>query len=152
MTGAGGITVRVAVPADAPALLPLFQRFYGRFLEVPNADGIASRLTAAAPVDTVLMAESGGRAAGFASVRVIPQIESHRPHAELSDIYVAETQRRRGVGRALMAHAERLARERGCPRIHLTAGLENREALAFYRALGYSEFGITLFRDLGGTR
>ena len=152
MSRADGITVRMAAPADAPLLLPMFEAFYGRFLDVHDPDGIRARLVAAAPVDTVLVALVDGHPAGFASLRVLPQIETPHPHAELSDIYVNTGDRRRGVGRALMAHAERLARERGCPRMQLTTGLDNEDARAFYRTLGYAEFGFTLHRELEGTR
>ncbi len=151
MSARGETVVRVAVPADAPALLPMFQAFYGKYLEVHDAEGIRSRLAAAASVDTVLVALSDGHPAGFASLRVIPQIETAHPHAELSDIYVDERFRRRGVGRALMSHAERLACERGCVRIHLTTDRWNEGARAFYGALGYSEFGVTLNRELEGS-
>lgn len=151
MSRPDGITVRAAVPADAPLLLPLFEAFYGRYLDVHDADGIRARLVAAASVDTVLLALSEGHPAGFASLRLLPQIETSRPHAELSDIYVREGDRRRGVGRALMAHAEHLAWEGGCPRMQLTTGLDNDGARAFYRALGYAEFGRTLHRELEGT-
>lgn len=150
MSRPGEIVVRTAVPDDAPALLPMFRAFYGRYLEVHDAEGIQSRLAAAADVDTVLVALSHGQPAGFASLRVIPPIESPRPHAELSDIFVGEAFRRQGVGRALMSEAERLARERGCVRVHLTTDLWNDGARAFYHALGYSEFGVTLNRELGG--
>lgn len=148
MSPSSGIVVRVAGPSDAPGLLPMFRTFYGKYLEVADAEDIGSRLVAAASVDTVLVALFQGQLAGFASLRVIPQIESARPHAELSDIFVDERFRRRGVGRALMSHAEGLARERGCARIHLTTDRWNDGARAFYRALGYSEFGVTLNREL----
>jgi ribosomal protein S18 acetylase RimI-like enzyme len=47
--------------------------------------------------------------------------------------------RHRGLGRALMAEAERLLRERGCPKINLQVRRDNREALAFYERIGFAE-------------
>jgi len=42
-----------------------------------------------------------------------------------------------GRGRALMAEAERLLLERGCPKLSLQVREGNEAALGFYRALGY---------------
>ena len=38
-----------------------------------------------------------------------------------------------------MAEAERLLRERGCPKINLQVRRDNREALAFYQRIGFAE-------------
>ena len=43
-----------------------------------------------------------------------------------------------GIGRALMAEAERLLAERGCPKISLLVREGNDDARAFYAALGYA--------------
>jgi ribosomal protein S18 acetylase RimI-like enzyme len=45
--------------------------------------------------------------------------------------------RQRGHARRMMGEAERLLAERGCPKLNLQVRGSNREALAFYRALGY---------------
>jgi len=50
---------------------------------------------------------------------------------------VAPEHRRHGLGRALMAEAERLLLAEGCPKINLQVRSGNAEALEFYRRLGY---------------
>jgi ribosomal protein S18 acetylase RimI-like enzyme len=50
--------------------------------------------------------------------------------------------RHRGLGRALMAEAERLLRERGCPKINLQVRHDNREAIAFYQRIGFAEDAV----------
>lgn len=45
--------------------------------------------------------------------------------------------RRQGIATRLMAEAERLAAERGAPKLNLQVVEGNDAALAFYRALGY---------------
>jgi ribosomal protein S18 acetylase RimI-like enzyme len=45
--------------------------------------------------------------------------------------------RRQGLGKDLMAAAERLLAERGCPKINLQVRSENADVIAFYVALGY---------------
>ena len=52
---------------------------------------------------------------------------------------VADSHRRRGLGRLLMAEAERALAERGCPKINLQIRATNRGVIAFYAALGYAQ-------------
>ena len=44
-----------------------------------------------------------------------------------------------GLGRALMAEAERLLVERGCPKLNLQIRVGNERVIEFYRALGYAD-------------
>jgi ribosomal protein S18 acetylase RimI-like enzyme len=52
-------------------------------------------------------------------------------------LVVDPNQRRRGAGRLLMEHAERIATEAGCELVELTSAIDRADAHAFYRALGY---------------
>ena len=52
---------------------------------------------------------------------------------------VAQAWRRRGVARAMVAHAEARLRERGCPKIDLMVRQNNRDVIAFYHAIGYAD-------------
>lgn len=54
---------------------------------------------------------------------------------QVSALWVPETLRGQGLGTELMAWAERLARERGCPRMFLET--LSFQALPFYEKLGY---------------
>jgi ribosomal protein S18 acetylase RimI-like enzyme len=57
----------------------------------------------------------------------------------IDSLWVDEAYRGRGVGGALMRHAEELARVRGIVNVHLeTTGFQ---ALSFYRKLGFEVFG-----------
>jgi len=51
---------------------------------------------------------------------------------------VAAGARRSGIGRALMAEAERVLGELGCPKVNLQIRATNEAAISFYEALGYS--------------
>jgi ribosomal protein S18 acetylase RimI-like enzyme len=44
----------------------------------------------------------------------------------------------KGLGRAMMAEAERLLREAGCPKINLQVRTTNKAVIDFYRRLGYT--------------
>ena len=52
---------------------------------------------------------------------------------------VAPSQRQLAIGRRLMAEAERLLAERGCPKLNLQVRSANAEVLEFYRRLGYQQ-------------
>lgn len=47
--------------------------------------------------------------------------------------------RHRGIARALVEHAESLLRERGCVRVKLQVEPRGRDAIGFYRRLGYEQ-------------
>jgi ribosomal protein S18 acetylase RimI-like enzyme len=51
---------------------------------------------------------------------------------------VAPERRRRGLGRAMMAEAERLLREAGCPKINLQVRTTNQGVIEFYKSIGYA--------------
>lgn len=148
MTGDDGLRVRTAAAEDADRLLPMFEAFYGDYLHPKTAEAIREHLRAADAIDTVLIAEEDGVPVGFASLRILPQVESGVPHAELADLFVDETRRRRGTGRALVALAEDFARRRGCRSLELTVGFDNDGARAFYRAAGFSDFALTMKKAL----
>ena len=50
---------------------------------------------------------------------------------------VDESRRGEGIGAAIMAEAERLLVERGCPKLNLQVRSTNQDVIAWYRSLGY---------------
>lgn len=144
--------MRTATADDAALLLPLYESFYGGHFRPKTVEAVREHLIAASMIDTVLVAELAGEPVGFASLRILPQVENDLPHAELSDLFVVEGHRRRGVGRALLAAAEGLAATRGSPWIVLVTGFENGGARDFYRALGFEDHALQMKKDLGGSR
>jgi len=67
----------------------------------------------------------------------------------VQDVYVLPEQRRRGVASALTRAAERLAAERGRPRISLSFGIANDAARLLYKKLGYRDAGVEPERVTG---
>ena len=55
---------------------------------------------------------------------------------------VAPEQRRKGIGRALMAEAESRLRGVGCPKINLQMRLDNVEAIGFYESIGFGQDNV----------
>ncbi len=145
MTNYPPLTVRIAFPADAPEIARLNRLFNG--VNEP-AENYARRMRDERRVDTLLLAEIDGRAAGFASLRLLPQVCYSEPYAELTELFVEEGFRRRGAGRALIAHAEELAREGGAPEMVILTGFDNHAARALYCRLGYRHQDLALNKSL----
>lgn len=55
-------------------------------------------------------------------------------------MFVEKSERGRGLGRLLLEEAEKLARERGFPRMELEVYAHNDAAIALYRSAGFEEF------------
>jgi GNAT superfamily N-acetyltransferase len=55
----------------------------------------------------------------------------------LEDLYVSQSARGSGLGRALVEATIERARERGCRRLELDVNTENPPAMALYRSLGF---------------
>ena len=66
---------------------------------------------------------------------VMAGYEGHR--GWINYLAVEPAERRKGLGRAMMAEAERRLRDAGCPKINLQVRATNVEALEFYRRLGF---------------
>ncbi len=90
----------------------------------------------------VLVAEGpSGDLLGFAELSIRPYAEgcSTDRVAFLEGWYVRPEARRRGVGRALVAAAERWAVEQGCSELGSDALLDNEVAAHAHRGLGFEE-------------
>jgi 3'(2'), 5'-bisphosphate nucleotidase len=87
----------------------------------------------------VVVAESGGRVAGFAEIQARPTSIGDAYEAWLGALAVADGFRGRGIGSALLAAVDDAARELGCSRIELESSEWRDEAHAFYRERGYDE-------------
>ena len=83
-----------------------------------------------------LIGESAGRIVGT----VMAGYEGHR--GWINYLAVEPGRQRAGLGRALMAEAERLLCAAGCPKINLQVRSTNAAVIAFYRRLGYAEDAV----------
>lgn len=92
-----------------------------------------------AHVPHAFVAKLDGTIAGFATV-----LPGEGAQAELEDLFVAPEAWRMGVGRALLAEAERRAARLGARTLHVVAGARARP---FYEASGYRFVG-TVATDL----
>jgi ribosomal protein S18 acetylase RimI-like enzyme len=135
----------LASVVDAPAIAKLNLLFN----EVDeSAEAISARMDDPACVETVILAKIADEAVGFALIRVVPSVLYSTPHAELTELYVMEEFRQRGIASDLIAFAEQVAAQKGARSILVQTGDDNLPALALYKKLGYEEYELTLKKRL----
>jgi ribosomal protein S18 acetylase RimI-like enzyme len=85
--------------------------------------------------------ERHGELVGFCAVRIdrAPPILVEVERAQITDLYVVETLRRRGIARALVDAALDWVRARRVARVEVRVASGNREGQAFWRALGFAD-------------
>lgn len=123
------IEVRAFEPTDQDAVVALWEACeLVRPWNDPSKD-IERKLQVAPKM--FLVAIVGGVLAGS----VMAGYEGHR--GWINYLAVRPELQRQGVGARLMAEAERLLEEAGCPKINLQVRSDNVDVIAFYRAIGY---------------
>jgi len=134
------VAIRPAARADVPLLLDLIARLaeYERRAEqaVATEELLAEHLFGARPAAEAVVAELDGEPVGFALWFTTFSTFLGLPGIWLEDLFVVPERRRRGIGRALLAHVAALALARGCGRLEWSALEWNEPALALYRQLG----------------
>ena len=146
------VIYREATAEDAGALGALLLEIMDDHGARPPASdklALVIRDVLAAADHTFMVAEAGGRIVGMCALIFSLSTWSAAPVCELQDVIVARSARRAQIGRGMLRAAERLAKERGCARLFLSAESWNLGARAFYSELGFSEKTCSYFeRDL----
>jgi ribosomal protein S18 acetylase RimI-like enzyme len=78
---------------------------------------------------------------------VVDQVTGDR-HSHIFMVYVAPKHRRRGIGSALVIHAENWAKQRGDRQITLQVFLNNQPAVNLYEKLGYQPYSLLMHKPL----
>ena len=139
------VTISMATMGDAHAIAKI-NLLFNEVDESPEA--IAARMSDPNCVETVILAKVANKAVGFALVRVVPSVLYSTPHAELTELYVMEKFRQRGIASDLVAFAEQVAVQKGARSILVQTGDDNQPALSLYKKLGYDEYDLTLKKRL----
>lgn len=141
-----GVRIRSFAVADTEAVVALWR---AAGLVVPWNDpyrDITRKLTV--QPELFLVAEAGGAVAGTAMVGY----DGHR--GWVNYLAVDPAHRGGGLGARLMAEAERLLAELGCPKLNLQVRATNTGVIDWYRSLGYDldgavGLGKRLIPDVG---
>jgi GNAT superfamily N-acetyltransferase len=132
--------IRPAAPADVPLILSMIRELaefekLAREVTATEAD-LKTALFGARPHAECVIAELGGKPAGFALFFHNFSTFLAKPGIYLEDLYVKSELRGKGVGRALLAHLASLAVRRGCGRFEWAVLDWNEPAIKFYQSLG----------------
>lgn len=132
--------IRPAAPADVPLILTLIRELaeYEKLADQVSATeaDLKTALFGARIHAECVIAELGGKPAGFALFFHNFSTFLAKPGIYLEDLYVKQELRGKGVGRALLAHLASLALRRGCGRFEWAVLDWNEPAIGFYKSLG----------------
>lgn len=139
--GAKGLVIRPATEGDAPLILALIRELagYEKLAHEVTADEATLRRNLFGEGHRgaeAVIAEHGGEPAGFALFFHNFSTFLGRPGLYLEDLFVRPAFRGGGVGKALLAHLARVAKERGCGRLEWWVLDWNEPAIGFYRSIG----------------
>jgi|SRR5690606_32648368 ribosomal protein S18 acetylase RimI-like enzyme len=128
--------IRAFHPADKEAVVAIWTECgLTRPWNDPQRD-IARKLTE--QPELFLVAEENGAPVGTAMVGY----DGHRGWVHY--LAVKPGRQREALGRALMAEAERLLLERGCPKVMLMVRTSNAGVIRFYEKLGYAQDDVVV--------
>jgi ribosomal protein S18 acetylase RimI-like enzyme len=130
------LALRPATTADVSSLTELVNAAYGHYVDRlggpprPMTDDYAQVVQ----THRVTVAERGGEIVGLI-VLALDDTE-----VTIDNVAVHPAQQGTGVGRALLEHAEEVARREGFRRLHLYTHERMTENLALYGRIGYVEY------------
>jgi GNAT superfamily N-acetyltransferase len=134
------IKIREATKEDAALVFDFIRKkatFDGVLHRVEaTEEKLAAELFGARPVAFVLFAEIDSHVVGFAIYFLTFSSFLARPGIWLDDLFVDESSRGKGAGKALLSHLGKLAEQRGYGRVEWVTAAHNAKGLAFYRRNG----------------
>jgi ribosomal protein S18 acetylase RimI-like enzyme len=89
-----------------------------------------------------------GNVCGMVGTLTCPSYEHNDPGGRILALATSSTMRRRGIGRALIATAEKDFAQRGIRRVALNTRLAREDAHKFYESLGYERNGWRFVKQL----
>jgi GNAT superfamily N-acetyltransferase len=137
---AAGFAIRPATEGDVDEVLRLIRELaeYEKLahMAVGTPAMLREALFGARPACEALIAESGGRAVGFALYYTTFSTFLCKPGIHLEDLFVEPAHRGAGIGKALLRRLAALAAERGCGRLEWHVLDWNEPSIRFYESLG----------------
>jgi ribosomal protein S18 acetylase RimI-like enzyme len=124
---------------DVVRLIAEFRDWWGK--ESPSVDDIrevAARLLDDPQTEFLLAYDDSATAVGVCQLRYRLSVWTGSDDCWLEDLFVSESARGGGHGRALVEAAFDSARARGCRRMELDVNEQNESALCFYESLGFT--------------
>jgi GNAT superfamily N-acetyltransferase len=142
MTTGRDLILRFAEPHDYIVLFELIQQLaeYEKLSSAVTGNALAlqEHLFGSPKYIEAILAESAGKAVGFALFFPNYSTFLTKPGIYLEDLFVLPEYRRQGIGKALLTKLAQIALERQCGRLEWSVLDWNLSAQAFYRSLGAS--------------
>ncbi len=137
------INIRKVKMSDLKVLCELIFELSGHEISLKDARNRLSMVNSS-PIDSLFICELEGHPCGLLGFRIRENIEEVSKYGEISLIVTHSKMRLKGIGRAMMSFAEKLAQKKGCLGTWLVSGFgREKSAHKFYKQLGY---GITGYR------
>lgn len=98
----------------------------------------------------VLVAEKEGRLVGYCMAYVEKALPVHKmkEHGYISDLYVEESERGKGLGMELARRALDFFREKVVRAVQITVAVKNEKAQKFWKKLGFADFTRRMWLDV----
>ena len=138
--------IRNASLSDAPALASLMCELGYETASAEMRQRLKSILSDAG--FRTFVAEIDDQVCGMIGTLTHASHEHNYPSGKIIALVVSKKKRRSGIGRALIAAAEKDFADRRVTRINLTTRFTREQAHHFYEALGYSKTGFRFARQL----
>ena len=139
-------TIRNSSLSDAPALASLMCELGYETASAEMRQRLKSILSDAG--FRTFVAEIDDQVCGMIGTLTHPSHEHNNPSGKIIALVVSKKQRRTGIGRALIAAAEKDFTNRGVTRVSLTTRFTRELAHQFYDALGYERNGWRFVKQL----
>jgi GNAT superfamily N-acetyltransferase len=137
------LVLRAAAGADAERIAALLT---DEGYPAGGSDIVARLERFASPGSGVVVAETAGEVLGFVAFHVAPRFEHDDRFVRILALVVDAAVRDRGLGRLLIAEAERLGRMAGAVFAEVTAGHHRADARRLFESLGYDASVTTYLR------
>jgi ribosomal protein S18 acetylase RimI-like enzyme len=140
------LTIRVAELNDAAALAQLMCEL--GYETTKSEMQMRMERIAADDCYRTFVAVLDGKVCGMIGTLACPSYEHNDPGGRILALATLGTMRRRGIGRALIATAEKDFAHRGIRRVVLNTRLAREDAHKFYESLGYERNGWRFVKQL----
>lgn len=138
------LSVRPAKPSDSEAVAGLIAGLGF----AASADEIAARLSVLKKSREAPWVAEQGEVIGVLAWHITPVLHRPKPVGRITMMTVADGERRRGVGRALVEAACEAMRAKGCGLIEVTSNIDLSNAHGFYRKLGFERTSYRFAKTL----
>jgi GNAT superfamily N-acetyltransferase len=128
------IEIRACTPDDSAAVSNLLGQLGYTVSIRQTTEQVAELCKTGA--DPIFLALADGQVLGLLALHLCRMLQYPSPMLRVTVLVVDRRARRRGIGKLLMEHAERVGVAAGCEFVELTSAMDRAEAHAFYPKSG----------------